>query len=161
MRRCSAAPSSGLRFATSVSAREIERVEQVVGFDALTLSAGHVDESALVVRRIGGEVAERPGGGVRQGDHLIGKMRRPFGLLCVSQRPQRLLQQLLQIRLPHVDHVVSRRARPNGGCDVSPGSPPSTTTRCHSAALRTADSRNRGPAGRASRTDRRCPCQRT
>ena len=36
-------------------------------------------------------------------------MGRPLGLFGVAERPQRLLQQLLQIRLPYVDDVVGRR----------------------------------------------------
>ena len=109
MRRCSAARELGVAPGDFGLGARNQRVEQVVGLHALALPARHVDEPALVVRRVRRQIPERARGGVRERHHLVREMGRPLGLLGVAERPQRLLQQLLQIRLPDVDDVVGRR----------------------------------------------------
>ena len=82
-------------------------VEQVVGLDAEPLAAGHLDERPLRVFGVGWRrVTELPRGRVRQRHHLVGEVMRPLGAFGMPHVDQRLLQQLLEVRLPHVDHVV-------------------------------------------------------
>ena len=62
-------------------------------------------------------------------------MGRPFGLLRVAQRPQRLLEELLQVRLPNVDDVVGRgRMSERQDGRLRPESPTSTRARCRQPA---------------------------
>src|SRR5574342_120829 len=46
---------------------------------------------------------------MRQRHHLVGKVMRALGALRMSNGDERLLEQLLQIGLPHVDDVVDVR----------------------------------------------------
>ena len=55
---------------------------------------------------LGRGVAQFARGGVRQRDHLVREMDGVFRLLRMSEGPQRLAEQRLQIHLPRVDHVV-------------------------------------------------------
>ena len=110
-----------------------QRVHEVVGLHTLALTTGDVHEPALVVRRIRGEIAERPGCRIRQPDHLVREVGRPLRLLHVPERPERLFQKLLKIRLPDVDDVVSDgRMAERGVRRVALQFRRSTTTRCRS-----------------------------
>ena len=58
--------------------------------------------------------AERLGGGRGQRDHLVGEVDRAVGPLGEAGAPDRLLDDLLRVRLPHVDDVDdARRRSPN------------------------------------------------
>ena len=84
-----------------------DRVEQVVGLDAEPLAPGDFDERTFRVFGVGcRREAELPGRRVRQRHHLVREVVRALGALGMADVDQRLLQQLLQVRLPHVDHVV-------------------------------------------------------
>src|ERR1051325_10609776 len=61
-------------------------------------------------------------------------MMRTFGALRVTDRNQRLLQQLLQVRLPDVDDVIHIR----GPTEERMAALPATRTRCPQRPLRAA-----------------------
>jgi hypothetical protein len=84
-------------------------IDQVVGLHAEALAARHFDERLLGFFRIGiGREAELARGRVRERDHLVREVGEPIRFGRVADRHERLLQQFLQVRLAHVDHVVGR-----------------------------------------------------
>ena len=110
VRAISASLSSGVALRDFLAGLLDHRVEQVVGFDAETLPAGDLDERPLGVLRIGRrrkpQLARR---GMRQRHHLVREVVRPLRAFRMAHGDERLLQQLLEIRLPDVDHVVDVR----------------------------------------------------
>ena len=71
----------------------------------LRAQATALETHAQALRTLADE-AERARRRVRQCDYLVREMRRRLGLCAKAHRRQRLLQQLLEKRLPRVDHVV-------------------------------------------------------
>src|SRR5438094_10640452 len=84
---------------------EFKRIQQIVCFDALSLPARHFDMRALSVLRCKFDT-ELPGAFGRQRDDFVRKVNRSASLLFVSQGEQPVTNDVLQIRLAYVDHVV-------------------------------------------------------
>jgi hypothetical protein len=94
-----------------------EAVDQVVGLHAEAFPTRHLDEGACAVL-LGELDAERLGRGRRERDHLVREVRGASGELGESRAPHGFLDDLLRIRLPHVDHVDDARGvaeTPAGG----------------------------------------------
>ena len=112
MRRRSASGKSALRRSTSFSAFVEHAIDQIVGLDAQALAARHLDERSLRIFRFRRRrEAQLPRCRVRQRHHLVREVRQALGFGRMADRNERLLEQLLQIRLAHVDDVVGRRGR--------------------------------------------------
>jgi len=85
-----------------------EEIEQIVDLDADALPARDLDERLPCLFAVRGDaVAERPRRRVRQRHHLVGKMNRILGFDGMSERPQRLAEQRLQVHLTRVDDIVN------------------------------------------------------
>ena len=94
---------AGLRASTSTRALSISRSSRSSAF---TPSPLRPDTSTNGLPLVLPGVAQFPRRAVRQRHHLVREVRRALGFVAMAERGQRLLQQLLQIALPRVDHVV-------------------------------------------------------
>ena len=158
--RTSSGPNSGLRCATSAAALSVSRSSRSSAFTPRPLrpdtSTNGLPASSLVC------VAELARGRVRQRDHLVRVVDRPPSLFREPEHGQRLLEQLLQVRLPRVDDVADhcRVAEPGRAGRSAPASEVVDHSARSPLSRRTVDSGSRARAARTSTAGTPCPCRR-
>jgi hypothetical protein len=88
-----------------------EPLDEVVGLDAEPLAPRHL-EVGLAAVLVGKNDAERLGGTRGERDHLVGEVDRAVGPVGEPGAPDRFLDDLLRVGLPHVDDVDDGVAAP-------------------------------------------------
>ena len=137
-----------------------QAVEQIVGFHAEAFAAADFDVRLLRVF-LAQRVAEFGGAARRERHNFVGKMNRAVGLFFVAERAQARGHDILQIRLPRVDHVVHDRGAAKCGRARNRLQWQRWTTACgRRDRCKISRSENRARAIRISRAGRRCPCRR-